>query len=406
MANIHVFAGLGSDTLYSNATQKQALRDSSYPQGQVLLERCHQIFVHEMLLACPETYWLPLDLDDFKIPKDLLEPKQQYHKHPVIQNATLSLVQLLRYQRRAFSRGNFDCASVEATSGFCVGLLAAVAAATAKDSLQFLNRAAQCFRIALLVGRASELARSKTCTLRGYYPWSVIVNGISVQELEGLVAKHEAAILISAVNGAECLTISGKGSDLKTFIDSALPSQCSTKPTNIFSPYHDRDRLTGSHDQILLKLTAGEIDFPSHDDLLADLISNIDGTIVQPSSSHEKSDLLVQVLDMILFSPTDWTAVQATILSLASYSENLSVWNYGPGYGALNHQKQLPPGFTVRDVSIEHTSEAHAPDDIAIVGVGIDLPGAPDIDTLWQNLMSAMNSCAEVCGVMGMPVRC
>jgi acyl transferase domain-containing protein len=41
-------------------------------------------------------------------------------------------------------------------------------------------------------------------------------------------------------------------------------------------------------------------------------------------------------------------------------------------------------------------AETVSDEDIAIVGMAVDLPGAPDCDTLWESLMQGTNTCTEI----------
>lgn len=41
---------------------------------------------------------------------------------------------------------------------------------------------------------------------------------------------------------------------------------------------------------------------------------------------------------------------------------------------------------------------AHSETDLAIIGMAVNPPDAPDIDALWDSLMQGVNSCSEVSG--------
>lgn len=416
MSKISIFAGLGSDVLFNDSTREQALRDSRSPHGKILLRACHQVFLEEISQAVAHHgHSIGIDIDDFQRIHDLIEPCKRYHGHPAVQNATLFVVQSLRYQAL---EGQHKCKVPKtlAVGGFCVGLLTAVAVGTSIDSLQFLTRAEQCFRAAVLIGLASRQMQRTIKATPSQLPWSTIIANIGQEEMDAILADHESQdqelpIFVSSINSATCVTISGPGTTLQHFVDSGLPKKCSTKSTNIHSLYHE-GRYGPTHvDLILQDVEARNIRFPSISDLLIPLLSTLDGTTVVNDGSTDSNDLLRLVLQMTLAAPTHWLAVQENLLSIASEETSggpdspVAVWNYGPAYGALTGHEYNKSGIEVCDVSLRTEPSSMNDSDIAIVGVGIDLPGAPDLDALWHNLMNGINSCSEVSCVERSPER-
>lgn len=196
MKRIPIFAGLGSDVLFDDSTRDQALRDSRLPRCTVLLEACHHVFLDEVSRALSEHgQSVAIDLDDFQKPRNLIEPCHRYRGNPTVQNATLFVVQSLRYQALVEERGeNSHIATTVAVGGFCVGLLTAVAVATSADGLQFLSRAEQCFRAAVLIGLASHHMRMKISSSPSGLPWSIIVAGIGNEEMLSVLSTYESQV--------------------------------------------------------------------------------------------------------------------------------------------------------------------------------------------------------------------
>jgi hypothetical protein len=187
---------------------------------------------------------------------------------------------------------------------------------------------------------------------------------------------------------------------LRDFLNTALPSKCSIKSTNIHSLYHEK-KLGGEQAiQVLEEFHQRKLRFPLRRDLIVPLLSTVDGARVMPANDNDPDGLLKDILHMTLAAPTDWVAVQQSILSMAdevmSDGSKFSVYNYGPGYGALNASEYAQSEVEVRSVAEWSGPERSSEDDIAIVGVGIDLPDAPDLEALWRNLMSQKNSSSEV----------
>lgn len=172
-------------------------------------------------------------------------------------------------------------------------------------------------------------------------------------------------------------------------------------PTNIFTLYHNLC-LHEYKDRLLDQFEKRQLAFPSQQDLVVPIISTIDGSLIRSKKGSSLTDLLSQILDMILMECTDWISVEDAIISLVQErrSQNhdvLTVCNYGPSNGALTRPKDVPEHVEVLDTSVEpYTGQTSREGDIAIVGMSLDLPGAPDPESLWRNLMNGINSCSEV----------
>lgn len=194
MAKIPVFGGLGSDIIFSNTTRDQATQDARSPVGQILAETCHKVFLEEISLASSQVDGANIiDLNDFRRPQDIIQPRQRYHHHPVVQHATLSLVQLLRYQSHGLASPRFNDQETRAVSGFCAGLFTAVAAATAQSPLQYLARVEECFRAAVMLGIVCEQARKNTKFFQTRCPWSLVVGNIEEEEMLQLISAYSAS---------------------------------------------------------------------------------------------------------------------------------------------------------------------------------------------------------------------
>lgn len=194
MAKIPVFGGLGSDIIFSSTTRNQATQDARSLEGQILAETCHKIFLEEISLASSEADGAAIiDLNDFQRPQDIIHPCRRYHYHPVVQHATLSLVQLLRYQSHGLPSTRSNTQETVAVSGFCAGLFTAVAAATAGSPLQYLARAEECFRAAVMLGIVCEQARKKTKLFQTRSPWSLVIGNIEGEEMLQLISAYSAS---------------------------------------------------------------------------------------------------------------------------------------------------------------------------------------------------------------------
>ena len=196
---VAVFAGLGSPAIFSSSTQATALADASIPEAQALLNACHKLFLTEFSAKSQKhrNVGLAVAVEDFPNPEDLLTPPTRYHKNAVIQNATLCLVQMLRYlaYNAEHDKSNMRCTS--GTAGVCSGLLTAVTVAACYDTISFLSYGQKSFHLALLIGRQIEeyVKQISWSTDRDReFPWSMIVDGIAQGQMEELIRKHEGAV--------------------------------------------------------------------------------------------------------------------------------------------------------------------------------------------------------------------
>ena len=148
--------------------------------------------------------------------------------------------------------------------------------------------------------------------------------------------------------------------------------------------------------------------FSSSFAIIAPVFSTIDGKAIRFPDPCSLEFVCNTLLDMILLEPVDWHAVQICMLStikqvIATEHASCEILNFGPGYGMSKSKHNWPTDVQVLDASsanfhplMKNTSAGLSRDDIAIVGMGVDLPGAPDAATLWKNLSGGVSSCTEV----------
>ena len=189
MSRIPVFAGLGSESLFSDNISKQATRDSgSSAEAQSLVSSCHRIFLEEVIPKINKGELVEIDVDDYQTPNDLLNPPLGDHDNAAVQHPFLCLIQLLRY----LALKDSFTTMLLGDSGFCAGLLPAAAAAASRSKLEFLSHAQDCFRVAVKIGIASEQYRRETSTVDNGLPWSLIVDGITADDTQELLSTEVA----------------------------------------------------------------------------------------------------------------------------------------------------------------------------------------------------------------------
>ncbi|GIJ90983.1 type I iterative polyketide synthase [Aspergillus pseudoviridinutans] len=413
MNQIPIFAGLGSEALFSERTLATAAEDARTPEGQIILRACHGIFVKE-ITSVIQSQRLPSDinLEDFAEPESLIRPRACYQRNSIIQHVSMYTIQLLRYLRHSKEKPGF----LLGVAGFCAGLLPCAALATSKNTIELLSRGQDFFYVALHLGIRIETYRQVMVAKEGCppdLPWSLVVDGITPQHTRELLEEHNrrypsSYVYLSAINSDTCVTLSGRGDHLRQFSQSSLPSQCKIRPTTIFSLYHNRRQLEGVRMDVLQDLRNNMLLSPAPLHLIVPLFSNVDGKPIDSGQLATVEEFCEKLLEMMLLEPADWAAVEHNILATIKQSATAAdacyeILNFGPGYGMSGARHNLPDNVKIVPASIveqrpspQDASGLLSPDDIAIVGMGVDLPGAPNTDALWQNLVDGVNSCTEI----------
>jgi len=154
------------------------------------------------------------------------------------------------------------------------------------------------------------------------------------------------------------------------------------------------------------------IKFPSLSQTVIPMRSTVDGRLLSPATCPDKS-LLEIVVDQVLIDCVNWDKTVGAMITVAtrrverSVDEQVIVVNFGPGTGAV-FQAQKPPHPRISLLDLSHTSDAaitfankkpprFKPEDgIAIVGMGVNMPGAADPNELWKLLEEGLNTVSEV----------
>ena len=182
-----VFAGLGSDVLFSERYLQTAVKEPLLPESRILLRACHRIFRIEVARALQQKILSPdIDLDDFLQAENLVSPPERYRRNIVIQHTTLYLAQILIYFRH-----KSDPAKLLGIAGFCAGLLPAASIATSTSVIELLSRGQDFFYVALWIGIWSEIYKQKEAPCQSSLPWSIVVDGISPEQVAEILDRRE-----------------------------------------------------------------------------------------------------------------------------------------------------------------------------------------------------------------------
>ncbi len=183
MERFVAFSGMGSSALFSDKHMARIASDASSPVGQILVSSCHEIFLEEMLKSTRKA--ATFDGFDFSNKEYLLNPPLACQQKVTVQLSTLCLAHLLRYLHLNYAASP-SSPGCNYASGLCVGLLPAIAAATSSNLVGFLKQATKVYRLALLVGIASDECHEAS----SLEATAVYVDGMMFSELSALVEQH------------------------------------------------------------------------------------------------------------------------------------------------------------------------------------------------------------------------
>ena len=202
--------------------------------------------------------------------------------------------------------------------------------------------------------------------------------------------------------------MSGTPSKVSTFVSETMPVESRARSAEIFSLYHNGTLLQSVRDQVLQDLSRCGNLLNTELQFAAPLLSTVSGDPLVLSSTATFKEIASAILDMIFIHEVDWDTVQNSIASLtkrAAVAGPVSIVNYGPGLGmsttAFRHIMEnkvdiISGSELAKLASTQAAKSRFDTDDIAIVGMAVDLPGATGANALWEGLTKGMDSCTEV----------
>ncbi|KAF7337824.1 Non-reducing polyketide synthase terA [Mycena venus] len=425
--DIPIFAGQGTAT---SASRAQALQDARSSSGETLLSACLETFHAELSSLPPhELSQTGIDLQaDFKSRDSLLEPPVEYLHNPIMSGTTLFLFQSLRYLSFVESTGANESSMTPFSDvfkrcrnvlGFSSGIVPACVAASSSDLSSYISYAVQAYRLAVWIGVRTQsycttvLENAAVSSIdRTHSPWSVVILGISKKEAEQLLQEFQAArspsttsLYITAVMaGSSGVTISGRPEFLEEFSRMLGPEYVvhkTTLDTLYHSPLHASGN--GARDAVLADISRRGIKFPGFEDLKMPIQSTFSGDFLSRRTPPQGSRLIELVVDMILTQPVNWDLVMVKMVESLPDTVSVRFLNFGPGTGLLKAIKRaFPTQERVSSVDVTRCVQASAPhvrakqEPIAIVGMAVNLPGAPNTAKLWEVLENGLNTLSNI----------
>ena len=205
----------------------------------------------------------------------------------------------------------------------------------------------------------------------------------------------------------EVFSISGPPNHLQAYKE-LFCSDVITRSVNVYSWYHGGKQLEGTIEKVMKDLKDRGVQFAAFSDLKLPVRSTVDGynLKIETAASATLTEWIIRIL---LVDCVDWHNTATRLSHVAARtgqgdSGPLSVTSFGPDSGlllawtksiaSLNH-------LQVEDVSSFRQSTTGMADpshqqDIAIVGIGVNLPQGNGQEELWNTLFQGINVVSEV----------
>ena len=205
---------------------------------------------------------------------------------------------------------------------------------------------------------------------------------------------------LTSILNTTSFAVSGRPDVLSSFL-CTLPSGVVVHKTTMNALYHC-GILGNLKAQVAEDVRRRAINFPSFNDLRVPI------TGLEMQDGTPLSD---KVLDMILMRPVDWLEIVERVSVSFNPHENVIVNNYGPGSGlaegvvkalaAQGVRVRLSDAYSLGSEGVRTSAGTPAgfqlkQEPIAIVGMALCMPWAPDADALWRILEQGINAVSEV----------
>ncbi len=209
----------------------------------------------------------------------------------------------------------------------------------------------------------------------------------------------ESVLFITAITDSGCFTVSGRPDYLAAF-SARISSNAIIHKTNLDTLYHAPILAESVRNYILSDVAARSIQFPTISDIRTPIRSTLIGDAI--SCDTVTSQTLVElVVDMIIVQPVNWNDVVQKVMETVPVEIPAKLLNCGPGTGLIKGIRRAfsRDNVSILDLSITDLNSKDGPkrEPIAIVGMAVNMPGAPDAQKLWEVLTTGINTVSEVC---------
>jgi len=207
------------------------------------------------------------------------------------------------------------------------------------------------------------------------------------------------SLYVTAVMDDMCVTISGRPDILAAFSDTLTTGSVVHK-TTLDTLYHASIHVKGAREQILADVTRRNIEFPDFSDIKVPIRSTFTGENL--TKDMTSGSLVELVVDMLLTQPVNWNQVVSELVKTLPIDSSVRFLNVGPGSGLIrsmerpfSRERVCSLDLTISDTKgTQHGKPKQEP--IAVVGMAVNMPGAPNVSKLWEVLEQGINTIAEV----------
>lgn len=197
---------------------------------------------------------------------------------------------------------------------------------------------------------------------------------------------------------ANCVTVSGRPDYLAAF-SASISSNAVIRKTNLDTLYHAPTLAESVRDRVLSDVATRNIQFPTLSDIRTPIRSTLTGDAITRYTVASQT-LVELIIDMITVQPVNWNNAVAKMMETVPVEMPIKLLNCGPGTGVIKgiHRAFSGDNVSVVDLSsIECNPKVPSREPIAIVGMAVNMPGAPDTEKLWEILTTGINTVSEVC---------
>jgi acyl transferase domain-containing protein len=205
---------------------------------------------------------------------------------------------------------------------------------------------------------------------------------------------------ISAVMDDQSVTVSGHPDALDAF-SLTVPSGVTVHRPVLGTLYHSPIHIGSAQSQVLADIKRRQIRFPDFKDIKFPIRSSFTGRLID--DKVQSGSLVESVVDMILTQPVNWDVVAGELTKAIPSGTPARFLNIGPGAGLFRSmERSFPKGLvSFVDLSLDNSNSQEGDFvakqvPIAIVGMAVNMPGAPNTDALWKILEEGINTISEV----------
>ncbi|KAH6950062.1 beta-ketoacyl synthase [Fusarium avenaceum] len=420
-----LFGGQGSQSIFSPNASKTAVQDAqSVSTATILLSRCHAAFLEEIATLDGESQrLLAIDLLEFVSPVCLLKPAVHYHRHPVLQATTIYLCQILRYLAVTLQDGVYEHCfeALESTAGFSSGMIPAMVVARSSNVDEFLSSGVEGFRLAFWISCRSlfwthGVDSEHKDNVGPEATLSLVTRGLTIPEVEEKLREFHSRhgtkrLQISSILTSGSISISGPEPDLCLLQEELQTmSGMTTTFAHVHGWYHGGEQLQPVVSQVMEDVERRSIFLSPCSQPIKPMYSTLDGQLLDESTTPT-NDVLEWLTRHLLMYCVDWSttshAMAASIQKSLSFDTEtkIKIISLGPSSTSLFPPvEKSDPRIQLLDVSSFNSGKrlteqsSIRQDDIAIVGMNVQLPKGRGTDELWETLSQGLNAAQEIPG--------